>query len=65
MPSSQPLIDVDALGVVGVVHRVGLRDARDEAALDLGGLGQAELLDLALGELDEVLVARTPTARRP
>ena len=51
---------MDALGVVGVVHRVGLRHALDEAELELVAAGQAELLELAHAELDEVVVVHLP-----
>ena len=49
-----------ALGVVLVVHRVGQRDAHDVAAAHLLGPGEAELLELARGELDEVVVVHRP-----
>ena len=60
MPSSQPRIDVHALGVVGVVHRVGERHARDVALLDLRRVDEAELRELVLGQLDELVVVHLP-----
>src|SRR3954454_21897268 len=48
------LDDVDALGVVLVVHRIRLRHADDVAATDLLRRGEPELPELARGEGDEV-----------
>ena len=60
MRSSQPRIVRHALGVVDVVHRIGLRHAHGVAAHDLRRARQAELLELAGGELDQVLVVHAP-----
>ena len=49
-----------ALGVVGVVHRVGLGHALDEPELELVALGEPELLELAHAELDERVVVHLP-----
>src|ERR1041385_3838674 len=50
----------DAVLVVLVVHRVGLRHAYRVAALDLGTIGQPELLELARRKLDELVVVHRP-----
>ena len=50
----------DALGVGLVVHRVGERHAHDVAAPDLLGPGEAELRELGLGQLDELVVVHGP-----
>ena len=59
-PSSHERIAVHALGVVGVVHRVGLGHALDEPELELVALGEPELLELAHAELDEGVVVHLP-----
>src|SRR5919107_2194207 len=50
----------DALVVLGVVHRVRLRNPLDEAELELTALGEAELLELAHAELNQLLVVGLP-----
>ena len=50
----------DALAVFGVVHRVGLVDPHREAELYAGGFGEPELLDLARGQRDKVVVGHVP-----
>src|SRR3954454_21927472 len=51
---------VDVLAVVLVVDRISLGDADDVAGLDVLRLHDAELLELPLAELDEVVVAPRP-----
>jgi len=50
----------DAALVVGVVDRIGLRNAHDVAALDARGVGEADPLELARGARDQLLVGRVP-----
>src|SRR3712207_9479138 len=52
--------DLDVVLVPGVVERVGLRHPDDEATLDVGGLGQPELLELTGTLGDEGLVGPVP-----
>jgi len=50
----------NAFRVVGVVDRVGLRDADREPALHLRPRREPQLLELARGKLDESVVAHRP-----